>query len=169
MGTADFGPGMRRARPTKIYPSPHRHNQLMSTGRYTDLPSRLPLFLDRDHFRSCLKPRGSIPQVDYHALISERENCHLAGLFCPGWSWENGHFICHGSPRYLSRRADRYRHSFGRLPPALVCTVQISLDVPPKQSHECRDCGNYRQRTNQTHDYARARSTHGRFRAGRIG
>jgi len=56
----------------------------MSTGRYPDLPSRLPLFLDRDHFRSCLKPRGSIPQVDYHALISERENRHLGRLFLSG-------------------------------------------------------------------------------------
>jgi len=121
----------------------------MSTGRYPDLPPRLPLFLDRDHFRSCLKPRGSIPQVDYHALISERENRHLGRLFCPGWSWENGHFIRHGTPRYLSRRADRYRHSFGRLSRRSGVTVQISLDVPVHQSDECRDCGHYRQRNNQ--------------------
>src|ERR1700674_1884510 len=101
-----------------MYSSPHRHTeQLMGTGCCPDpSPSRLPLLLDRDHFRRCPKLGCPVPQVDYHALISERENRQLAGLFCPGWSRENGHFICHGSPRYLSRRADRYRHSFGRLP-----------------------------------------------------
>src|ERR1700680_5115561 len=103
----------------------------MSTGRYPDLPPRLPLFLDRDHFRSCLKPRGSIPQVDYHALISERENRHLGRLFCPGWSRENGHFIRHGSPRYLSRRADRYRHSFGRLPRRSCARFRFRLMCRP--------------------------------------
>ena len=112
-------------------------------GRCPDLPpSRLSLLLDRDHFGGCPKLGGPIRQVDYHALISERENRHLGQLFCLGWSWENGHFICHGSPRYLSRRADRYRHSFGRLPGASCARFQISLDVSLNQSHECRDCGN---------------------------
>ena len=82
--------------------------QLMRTGRCSDLPPfRLPLFLDRGHFRGCPKLGCPIPQVDYHALISERKNRHLGRLFCLGWSWENGYFICHGTPRYLSRRADR--------------------------------------------------------------
>ena len=86
-------------------------------GRCPDLPpSRLSLLLDRDYFRGCPKLGCPIRQVDYHALVSERENRQLAGLFCLGWSRENGHFICHGTPRYLSGRADRYRHSFGRLP-----------------------------------------------------
>jgi hypothetical protein len=49
--------------------------QLMSTGRCPDLPPfRLPLFLDRDHFRRGPKLGCPVPQVDYHALISERKN-----------------------------------------------------------------------------------------------
>jgi hypothetical protein len=107
--TPDCGSETRRARPARICPFPNQHSeQLMSTVRCRDLPpSRLPLLLDRDHFRGCPKFGCPIPQVDYHALISEREDRYLAWLFCPGWSRENGHFICHGTPRYLSRRADR--------------------------------------------------------------
>src|ERR1700694_2045431 len=98
--------------------SPHKRcERLISMGRCPDLPpSRLSRLLDRDYFRGCPKLGCPIRQVDYHALVSERENRQLAGLFCLGWSRENGHFICHGTPRYLSGRADRYRHSFGRLP-----------------------------------------------------
>jgi hypothetical protein len=112
-------------------------------GRCPELPpSRLSLLLDRDHFGGCPKLGCPIRQVDYHALVSERENRQLAGLFYLGWSRENGHFICHGTPRYLSGRADWYRHSFCRPPRRPGVTVQISLDVSLNQSHECRDCGN---------------------------
>jgi hypothetical protein len=125
--------GGKRPRPGKMYPSPHRHTeQLMGTGCCPDpSPSRLPLLLDRDHFRRCPKLGCPVPQVDYHALISERENRQLAGLFCPGWSRENGHFICHGSPPYLSRRADRYRHSFDRLPRRSCARFRFRLMCRP--------------------------------------
>ena len=109
--------------------SPHKRcERLIGMGRCPDLPpSRLSLLLDRDHFGGCPKLGCPIRQVDYHALVAERENRQLAGLFSLGWSRENGHFVCHGSPRYLSRRADRYRHSFGRLPGARVHGFRFRL------------------------------------------
>jgi hypothetical protein len=97
--SADAGlwPGMRRARSAKICPFPHEQSeQLMSTGRCPDLPPfRLPLFLDRDHFRRGPKLGCPVPQVDYHALISERKNRQLARLFCLGWSRKRCEFIRH--------------------------------------------------------------------------
>ena len=151
--------------------SPHKRcERLISMGRCPDLPpSRLSLLLDRDYFRGCPKLGCPIRQVDYHALVSERENRQLAGLFYLGWSRENGHFICHGSPRYLSSKADRYRHSFGRLPGARVHGFRFRLMCRSIRAMNVVTAVTTPKRKNQTHDYATARSTYGRFRAVRIG
>src|ERR1700693_4847732 len=87
------------ARMGRFCRSPHKRcERLIGMGRCPDLPpSRLSLLLDRDHFGGCPKLGGPIRQVDYHALVSERENRQLAGLFYLGWSRENGHFICHAT------------------------------------------------------------------------
>src|SRR6266849_2757744 len=76
------------ARMCGFCPSPHKRcERLIGVGRCPDLPpSRLPLLLDRDHFGGCPKLGCPIRQVDYYALVSERENRQLAGLFYLGRS-----------------------------------------------------------------------------------
>src|SRR5437763_16386289 len=78
-----FWPDAPRTRSARIRRCPHRHCQRsVSTGRCPDLLlSRLSFLLDRDHLRRCLEPGRPIPEVDYDALIAERKNRHLGGLF----------------------------------------------------------------------------------------